>query len=628
MNHFDRGNARRPNGRERAVTLLLRISVSLAGIIFLTDLSSVAVAAPQVESEAQPVSYALDLRSPNIHLVGVSMTIPGAKPGTQIQFPAWNALYQIRDFVRNIIDLKASCDGTRIELSRLDLNTWTNGKENCRSLDVSYSVYLVEDSVFSSDFDSGHAFLNLAMVLFYLPQERHRPVRIQYYNLPWWKLATLLAGPDEKGWYAARTYDELVDSPVEAGVFQEYRYEQNGAEYRIVVHADVNRYDSKRLVESVKRITAAGTGMMRNVLFPRYTFIYHFPPEGLGGGMEHRDGAAIAVAGSNLGANWSNFESMTAHEFLHAWNVKRLRPQNLEPVDYIQGNDTSDLWFAEGVTNTLAEYLLLRAGMTSSNTLYARFGAEINRLHERTARRLQSVEGAGREAWLEKYPDYLRPERSISYYNKGAILGFLLDLAIRHATENRRSLDDFFQRLNENFSKQGKFFTREDLIHTLYEVAPEGCDFRQFFRDFVSGTEELDLDTSLGYAGLKLVVESGRRPSLGFATVQNFDGPVFVQSVETDSAAGRAGLEAGDVLLGVDGKPALSPLDGLRDGLTPGREVRLRVLRGSREQEIRFRVDSMVGTTYRIEEAKNPTEAQRLLRQHWLSGTTLPAAGE
>ena len=136
------------------------------------------------------------------------------------------------------------------------------------------------------------------------------------------------------------------------------------------------------------------------------------------------------------------------------------------------------------------------------------------------------------------------------------------------------------------------------------------------------------MDTSLGYAGLKLVVESGRKPSSGFATVQNFDGPVVVQSVETDSAAGRAGLESGDVLLGVDGKPALSPLDGLRDALTPGREVRLRVLRGSREQEIRFRVDSGVGTTYRIEEIKNPTEAQRLLRQHWLSGTTLPAAGE
>ena len=627
MNHPHRCCACRQISRGRGGTWLLRIFIFLAAIISLPDLSSVVMAAPRAGSAAQPVSYVVDLRTPNIHLVGVTMSVPEAKPGTRIQFPTWTALYQIRDFVRNMVNLQARCDGAQFQLSRLDMNTWATGNESCRTLEVSYAVYVAEASVFSSELDTEHAYLNLAMVLFYLPQERDRAVRILFYNMPKWNLATLLPGPDEEGWHAARNYDELVDSPVEAGQFQEYRYEQKGAEYRIVVHANPRVYDAKRLLESVKKITAAGTGLMGDVPYSRFTFIYHFQGEGGGGGMEHRDGTAITIVGNNPSGNWQVFESTTAHEFMHVWNVKRIRPQGLEPVDYVHGNDTSELWLCEGVSTTLAEYALLRAGLTSRKALYARIAAEINNLHARPARRIQSVEEAGREAWLEKYPDYLRPERSISYYNKGEIVGFLLDLAIRHATGSQRSLDDFFRRLNEDFAKRGRFYTRQDLLRILQELAPVGCDFQEFFRENVSGTEELDYATYLGYAGLKLNRELGEKPKLGFTAVQNFNGPIIVQSLEPESRAERAGLESGDILLEMDGQPLNSPPQSLRKGLTPGREVRFRIRRGQEEKDVRFRIDSAVGTTYSIEEDKKATDAQRTLRNHWLNGTTIPSAG-
>jgi predicted metalloprotease with PDZ domain len=448
-----------------------------------------------------PVSYAVGLRNAAAHLAQVTMTIPEAGGGTEIQFPAWNALYQMRDFVRNVQNVEAACDQRPLTLARMDVYTWRSGELSCRLLEIRYEVFLNEKGVFSSDLDEDHAYLNLAMVLFYLPRERGRAVRVRYDLPARWKLATLLPGPDAEGWFAAANYDELADSPVEASEFQEYYYEQDGAEYRIVVHADRKTYDAGRLVESAKRITAAGAALMQEVPYSRYTFIYHFARD-WSGGMEHRDGTAIGMPGKNLEGNWLTLVAITAHEFMHAWNVKRIRPQSLEPVDYLHGNDTSELWFCEGVTSTLSEYVLLRAGIISRKTFLERLEGEIRLLNSRPARRFLSVEDAGREAWLEKYPDYRRPERSISYYNKGQILGVLLDLAIRQASGSRHSIDDLFRRLNTDFARQGRFYTRADMLRILYELAPAGCDFRQFFTDYVSGTREPDYSAFFAYAGL------------------------------------------------------------------------------------------------------------------------------
>jgi predicted metalloprotease with PDZ domain len=341
--------------------------------------------------------------------------------------------------------------------------------------------------------------------------------------------------------------------------------------------------------------------------------------------MEHRDGTAITIDADSLKASWQLLEGITAHEFFHAWNVKRIRPQNLEPVDYMHGNDTSDLWLCEGVDSTLGEYILLRSGLTSPKNFNAHLSGVINGLHDRPARKFQSVKDSGREAWLEKYPDYRRPERSISYYSTGEMVGYLLDLAIRHASGSKRSLDDFFRRLNEDFAKRGRFFRNEDLLKILYDLAPEGCDFRQFFLDNVAGTQEPDYDTYLGYAGLKLERNPSEAPNLGFTAGRNFDGPIVVQSVEPGGSAERAGIQTGDVLLEMNGKLLHNAPDGAASGLTSGSEVRFRIHRDGRESEIRFRVDSAPGTTYRVVEDGKATDAQRKLRQHWLEGTTFPA---
>ena len=463
---------------------------------------------------ALPIHYDLDLSAPDAHLVQVSMNIPDAGRGTEIQMPTWNCLYQIRDFVKNVEGLQGDCDGQAADLEREDLNTWRGPDRSCHSLTLNYSVYADTDGPFDSMLNGDHAFLNLAMVLFYLPHERNRPVQTMFHLPGGWKLATLLAGEGDE--FQAANYDVLVDSPVEAGHFEEFSYPQEftprgappaetkHATIRLVIDADRPDYSSDRILSSVRKITAEETTLMEDLPFRRYTLILHFP-QGTGstGGMEHRDGAAIAVPASAIRKNQAYLENVVAHEFFHAWNVKRIRPQSLEPVDYIKGNDTRDLWFCEGVTSTFAELVLLRAGLIDRHTFYERVAQAIDQLQGRRARRFQSVEWAGREAWLEKYAGYNRSKRSISYYDKGELLGYLLDLGIRYASENRAGLDDVMRRLNQDFARQGRFYALTDLTSAITQLAPS-FDTGRFFKDYVQGTQELDYSTYLGYAGLRL----------------------------------------------------------------------------------------------------------------------------
>ncbi len=454
---------------------------------------------------SEPIQYLLDLREPASHLAKVVMTVAGASPSTEIQFPAWNNLYQIRDFARDIQELTADCDGAKDQLARVDLNTWRSEAKPCRRLALRYAVYVAGSPPFSSALDGQHAFLSFATLLFYLPEERGRAAHVKLLIPAEWKVATLL---DEDGdGFLAPNYDALADSPAEAGQFQDYSFSQNGATYRVVVHADVTDYSPDALLASLQKITATETALMRDVPFSRYTFILHFPHEDGGGGMEHRNGTAITVRAPQPRDHLGTLEDVAAHEFFHLWNVKRIRPQSLEPIDYVHGNDTRDLWFCEGVTSAYGNLALLRAGLISRDTFYARLGSAIEALQSRPARFFQSAEESGLEAWFEKYPDYLRPERSISYYNKGELLGFLLDLALRHATRNGAGLDDVMRRLNREFARPGRYYTDEDLRRVIAQVAPGFSGLETFFADYVRGTRELDYDTFLGYAGMEAEIK-------------------------------------------------------------------------------------------------------------------------
>ncbi len=487
---------------------------------------------------AAGVRYTVSLAGYVDHIVRVQMEIAGGQPSQQVQLPVWNALYQVRDFAQYVNWVRAKRpSGTELPIRMLDKTTWLVEGTN-QGATVEYEIAADNPGPYGAQVNARHAFINLAEILMYLPEGRGLPARLDLTNLPeGWKVATSLA-PSGSG-YRAANYDQLVDSPIEAGTFEEADFDEGGGHYRIVVDADRSDYAMDRIVQDLRRIVAAATGWMNDRPFDTYLFLYHFPNGPGGGGMEHAYSTAIDLNARSLRDNPQSLDDVTAHEFFHLWNVKRIRPQSLEPIDYTRENYTRALWFSEGVTSTVEDIVLLRAGLLDESLFLRRLGDQISELQHRPAHLTQSAEESSLDAWLEGHAYYAQPERSISYYNKGQLLGVLLDLKIRNETHGSASLREVFQWMNTNFARQGKFFPDSDGVRAAGEAVCH-ADLADFFRNYVAGVSEIPWDDFLGTVGLHVVRRSAAVPDLGFMAARNSDAPPSIIRVRGDS-----GLDGG-----------------------------------------------------------------------------------
>ncbi len=441
------------------------------------------------------------------------MDIPDVAPGSTIAMPAWNALYQIRDFAYRVRDVEvaqipsAQAAPNHFAVARkLDKQDWSldvetgSGDSITSAPDdvVTYSVSWDDPGPFSSQLNDHHAFINLAEILMYMPERRAEKTEVEFDDVPpgWQIIAELSPGPGPDS-FTASSYDALVDAPVEAGDFDEFEFYNDGACFRVVV--DARSWNKGLLREALQRITAYELHLMGGPPFSEYTFIFHigsYSDVG-GGGMEHMNSTAIASTSTGSAA------AIAAHEFFHVWNVKRIRPRTLQPVDYSKEQYTRALWFAEGVTNTYSAYTLERTHLWSKKQFYADLASQIAELQSHPARKWQSAEESSLDAWFEKYDGYNLPDRSISYYNKGQILGVMLDLAIRDATDNRKSLDDVMRRMNDEYAKRGLYYDDSDGVRRVVEEV-SGKSFADFFRRYVSGTDEIPYNRFLSIAGLRV----------------------------------------------------------------------------------------------------------------------------
>jgi predicted metalloprotease with PDZ domain len=590
------------------------------------------------------IDYSVSVAHPERHLFGVTMRMPNVHERVLVQMPAWNALYQIRDFSSHMMQVTAKDEaGNTLPIVKLDKETWQVAGNG--ALTVSYPIFWDEPGPFASQLNPDHAFLNLAMVLLYVPDRRAEDTRVVFDDLPEnWRVAVELeaAGADSsstlnapgEAWsaptsglaagrrsvaYAAPSYDALVDAPVELGAFDEFHIEAGGRPIRIVVHGDSG--DRSRLTDALKRIVDYEVSLMGGAPFREYLFLFHVGTVFGGGGMEHANCTAISADVPGQLAAYS------AHEFFHAWNVKRIRPKSLEPVDFTREMWTKSLWFAEGVTNTYGAYAMVRTGLWSTQQFYGNLAGQISELESRPAHRWQSVEQSSLDAWYEKYPAYTRPEESISYYNKGQLVGLALDLLIRDRTDNRAGLDDMLRVLNDEFARRGRFYNESEDLRAVAENVIRGKapsvnpDLQDFFVRYVSGTDEIPFDDLLGRAGWLLKDTGQRRASFGFAIHREGNAPPSIGGLEAGSAAQEVGLQEGDILLALNGDSLpRTPERWLRDH-QPGERLKVKVRRSGAEKEFSFVLGRQSDAVYQIVESPDSTEKQRRIRDGILHGT-------
>jgi len=564
--------------------------------------------------------YTISLIGPQQHLVEVKMSLPAGPATRELQLPVWNALYQVRDFAQYLNWIRAKDHaGHSVSVLQLNKSRWQiSGAE--LGAQIEYQIYVDTFGPFGSQLNPHHAFFNLAQILMYAVDARNQPMTVRFSLVPApWHIATPLpSSPD--GTFDAENYDRLVDSPVEIGTFNESDFDESGGHYRVVVDAEPGDYDMQKIDAMLRKLVAAETTWMDDRPFETYTFIFHFPRGPAGGGMEHSYSTAIDVNAEVLAQSPQSLASVAAHEFFHLWNVKRIRPQTLEPVDYTKENYARALWFSEGCTSTAADIAQLRAGLIDESAFERLLSLGIAELERRPAHLTQSVEDSSLDAWLEGNPYYRRPERSISYYNKGELLGIMLDLAVREASHGQASLREVFQWLNVHYAKQGRSFPDSDGVREAAEAVTH-ADLSWFFTKYVSGTDEIPWNDFFRSVGLRLVEEKNNSPDAGFAASRNFDGPMTVASVAPGSEAERAGLHQEDTILEIDGNPPGQEFSEQAIGLAAGDTitVKLRNHRGE-ERDLQWKVGSRQEAAYELKNMENISPDQQARRTAWLKG--------
>jgi predicted metalloprotease with PDZ domain len=568
------------------------------------------------------IRYTVSLEQPERHLFHVTMEIPDVTGEVTVQMAAWNALYQIRDFSSHVREVEVSVGSSRVAAEKLDKLTWRI--QGSGTITLRYATYWDEPGPFATQLNSEHAFINPAMILLYVPARRGEQVKLDFNDIPGgWRAVGALPTLDESMGaahvieFTAADFDALADAPIEAGKFDEFDLPGVTPPVSVAVHGD--KWNKKEIQEELRRICTYELKLMEGAPYEHYTFILHLgeAAAGAGGGMEHANSTAISVRSTE------QLPNLAAHEFFHLWNVKRIRPATLDPVDYSKEQYTRALWFAEGVTSTYAAYTVMRSQLWSKDQFHLDLSQQISELEARPANRWQSAEESSLDAWLEKYPLYNRPQESISYYAKGQVLGVLLDILIRDRTSNEKSMDDVMRAMNNEFAKRNKPY-RDSLDVRVSAERVSGGSFEEFFAKYVSHAEPLPYSQTLALAGLELRKAERKHPVLGFFTERDASGTIVVRNVESESSAAQAGLRSGDTILSWNGSDPPRNVERWAYSQKAGSVVHVRVRREEREVAIDFRIDEITEIFDQVVEDSHASAKAKRIREGILRGTTQP----
>jgi predicted metalloprotease with PDZ domain len=528
------------------------------------------------------------------HLFEVELIIPAEAlaQSAVVALPAWTpGSYLVRDYARFVDRVRILEAHRERPLEKLDKQRWLLPASS-EGVKLRYRVYGNDLTVRTNHVDATHAQIIPAATFLYLEGQLDRPVEVRFEGFPEsWKVACPL--PQRQGAYLAQDYDTLVDSPFELGTHRSQSFQSGGTRFELVFTGSHNG-DEQRITSATRDIVEAAGAIFGGFPFKRYVFLVTFSPK-LRGGLEHKDCTSLIADshGFDKPEGYYALYQLVAHEFFHAWNVKRLHDPVLGPFDYSRENPTKMLWFHEGLTVYMEHLLVLRAGVVPWNHTSKELARCWSEQVQRPGRREQSLEESSWDAWIRLYkPHEFSPNSSVSYYEKGGLVGWLMDASLREGSHGRAGLAELFALLWSRHGEHG--LTDADVRRAFQELS--GRAPGAFWNAYISGCAELEEAPLFWAFGLRLETQAPwerltpeeredpaalRRTRAWTGLVLAAEGPV-VQNVIPGSPAANAGLSFGMEILAVDGWRTTSGADVRRAMAEPGPGGKARVLAADR----------------------------------------------
>ncbi|MGP8158442.1 MAG: M61 family metallopeptidase [Thermoplasmata archaeon] len=585
------------------------------------------------------IAYGVRAVTPGEHWVRFSIDLDGVSSRTlDLVLPSWvPGFYVIFNFSRGVRDLTArrEPDGASLSTERVDKARWRISTEGASRVHVEYTVYGHQlETAEGFDLTPQHMFLNPGVCLPYVDGHLSEPASVALDVPADWTVITELEEvrrvPPQ---FRARNYDELVDSPIDAGRPVVLTVRPGGIPHRISLCGDGGNYDPRTLEADISKIVEASVALVGDSPpISRYTFFVHLT-SGPEDGLEHASSTSI-VADRNCfrpAESYRNFLYLAAHEYYHLYNVKRIRPKVLGPFDYTRENYTRLLWWMEGATRYFSYLVLRRAGVFTAEQYLERCAKTIKEYLETPGRNRTSLEESSILAWIEyEQPFEDTPNQSVSYYPKGDLVSMCLDLEIRHQSDARASHETVLRLLWNEYGKVGRGLEEDELLPVVNRAT--GLDLHSFFDRYVRGTEELDLAAFARYAGLVLAPkpkgpdekDEPEPGDLGIA-VEDAGGLARVRYSFAGRPGHAAGLTPGDEIIAInDVKVTYANLDKTLEQCPAGTPLDFTVFRRGYLHRVSLVTGALPPQKYAFTPMDSPPELARKVYESWIGTKWAP----
>jgi predicted metalloprotease with PDZ domain len=459
------------------------------------------VAVPTGGREATgPIHYTVEVTDPASQLFHVSMRLTVGPGKLRLAMPASTPGAYLQTHARHVSKVRAvDGQGDPVLTQRVGRQTWEVEISQAGTAAVHYDVRVNTENelrLTTNWLNEDGGFFYGTTLFLYSPERLDEPVSLQLKLPAEWRVVTPLTA-SEGTTFRAASYHELVDSPVQFGRLQEREIVVGDLRYRLVFDAPLPPYDEQALEERILKVVGYQASLFGGAPFQEYLVLFHWRPDlEYGGGLARRHAMVM-----NIGKEWMedlprNLVGTFAHEFFHAWNFASIRPRELDRYDYAGENSSTAAWFIEGVTNYYVYLTFARTGQMREKSFLSVLSADINSYESSPGRGWLSLAEADAAAWAESL-------EGLDFRSGGAVVGFLLDLSIRQATDGRRSLDDVLRVLFRQSQEAGyRGYTPEALVQIINEVA--GTDLSHPFYHYVNGKDPIDYESVLAPAGLAL----------------------------------------------------------------------------------------------------------------------------
>jgi predicted metalloprotease with PDZ domain len=581
----------------------------------------------------ETVSYLVRVDDPGSQLIHVEADLATKGDTTYVSLPAWTpGHYELENYARYIRHFEATGESdVAIRWDKVDADTWRIVSEGTARVTIAFDFLADTLNLSGSLLKDDFGFFNGTNLFVYPEGDYEFSARVRFDLPEGWRVATELEDGTEPGVYLAGDYHELVDNPTFLGHFAIDSVTVDDRWIRLAVYpagySNMSRTPAREMaLEALAQMAEVLHGLFGEPPYDRYTTFVYLEESQLtfAGGLEHSDShldIIPAIAFQNPRLTFRQFfYRLLAHEYYHAWNVKRIRPAEMWPYAYDEQQYTPLLWVSEGITDYYAHIVLTRAGLWGENEFILATRDWIVQTEALPAR--VAVEDASIDTWID--PRYINRHM---YYDAGAILGLMLDIKIRDATDNQSSLDDVMARLyNEHYLRDLGFTTDDFLAYVGEHIGLEVAE--KFYRDYVDGREPYPYREVLTLAGLTFETDTLVDPFFGVQVASTSGGRMVVRQVVPGSAAAAAGLQMNDFLLRVGVVEVMSTDWGDEFaqlyGDSVGDSIAVVYQRGGHEFSSVTTVRTRTTYRHRLFPAQDATETQLALRRSILTGTSTP----